>query len=220
MKYKTTTAMLILFVVAAWLVSCVDVPSNGPTPPEFNSEFRFVNAAKDLGSVTLTVDGQSQGTLDYMGATGHAVYPSGNRVAVLSNGDTLNVAMTTDQRATVVLLPKSGASREFAKLIERRTFDPSSTPTARVRLFHAATAGDIDVTVAGADTSVTKSLAFKDNSGYLNIPAGSYTISVFASGDTTAMATTTISATNIRQTTIIGGDASAGSVDLINLSDE
>ncbi|PJF33657.1 MAG: hypothetical protein CUN57_01570, partial [Phototrophicales bacterium] len=108
MKHKTTTAMLILFVVSAWLVSCADVPSNGPTPPEFNAQFRFVNAAQDLGSVTLSVDGQSQGTIDYMGATDHITYPAGSRVAVLSSGDTLNVAMSTDQRATVVILPMTG----------------------------------------------------------------------------------------------------------------
>ena len=44
MKLKATIVILSSLLLSVWLLSCVDVSSTGPTPPEFNSEFRFLNA--------------------------------------------------------------------------------------------------------------------------------------------------------------------------------
>ena len=212
--------LLTILVFSAWLLSCVDVPSTGPTPPEINSEFRFLNAAADAGNVSFSFDlGDAISGLDFGEASSHQTYPSGNRLAVLSNGDSLRIAMTAEQRATVVLLPKTLATREFVKLIERRIFDPAGT--AQIRVAHAglagaAAGGDLDVTVVGADT-FTVTVSYRGVSDYASVPAGSYTLTATASGDTVAVATTTVDVSNSRSTSVIIDDVSAPS--FVNLSD-
>lgn len=218
MKFKTTTVMLVLFAAAAWLVGCTDVSSTGPTPPDFQSEFRFVNAAQDLGNVTVSVDGQSVGSLDFMGATDHQTYPSGDRVVTLSSGDTLRVGMASEQRSTVVILPLTGAEREFVRLDERKTTNSATTDEPAFRLYDAAQSPDLNVTIAGPDTVETE-LAYGDNSGYEAYTAGDYTISASLAADTTdtVIGSTTVSLSNTRSTTIIVGDSTA--VQFVNLTD-
>ncbi len=136
MKCNTTFVVLTLLLCAAWFVGCADVSSTGPTPPEFFSEYRFLNADSDLGDVNISLDlGPSVSGLEFMEANPHQTYPSGNRVGIIpSTNDTLRIAMTSDQRATVMLLPQTGATREFIKLIERRIFDPAAVQPADVTL--------------------------------------------------------------------------------------
>ncbi len=72
--------------------------------------------------------------------------------------------------------------------------------------------------MSGTDTSVTVSdVAYKGSSGSLNLPAGSYTIDVFAAGDTLAIASSSVDLTNVRQTAIVLGDVAGPSV--LTLSD-
>lgn len=218
MSLKTTTVMLTLLIAAVWLVSCVDVPSKGPTPPEFNAEFRFVSAAEALGDVGISVDGESIGTLSFMGEIAHRQYPAGARVATLDNGDILRVAMTTDQRGTVLVLPLTGAEREFIKLVERRIFDPAATANALARFVHASPdAGDIEVTTAGSETTITETASFRGVSDYVSVPAGNYTITVTtASGDTIE---TSITLSNMRQTDVLMGSSTAGTLTLVSFVD-
>ncbi len=142
-KSLPTTVMLMLLLCVAWLVGCVDVSSTGPDAPVINSEFRFLNAAGDLGDVNITLDlGNAVSSLAVGATNTHQTYPSGNRLAVLSNGDSLRIAMTAEQRATVMILPLSApdATREFIKLVERRIFDSADVPA-------------VDVTIPINDTS-------------------------------------------------------------------
>lgn len=223
MSLKLIKAMLVILLFSAWLTSCVDVSSTGPTPPEFNSEYRFLNGAADLGNVSISFDlGDAVSSLDFGAANSHQTYPSGNRLAVVSNGDSLRIAMTSEQRATVLILPLTGTVREFVKLIERRIFDPAGTSTARIRVAHAglagaAAGGDLDVTVAGADTSFTWTVSYRGFTSYAQVPAGSYTLTATASGDSVAVATTTVNLSNSRYTSVITGDVSAPS--FVDLSD-
>ncbi|MFQ5650086.1 MAG: DUF4397 domain-containing protein [bacterium] len=210
--------MLTTLLCVAWLVGCTDVPSTGPPTPEFNSEFRFLNAAGDLADVSIVFDtGPAVNGLGFGTANTHQTYPSGNRVATLSSGDTLRVAMTSDQRATVMLMDKTGATREFIKLIERRIFDPATTSAALFRGVHASPdAGDIEFTVTGADT-VSGTASFKDVSPYLSVTAGDYTLTVTtASGDTL---TTSLSLSNMRHTGVLVGSSAAGTLALVGLDD-
>jgi hypothetical protein len=224
MHLKPTRALLsaTLLLLAVWLMSCADVPSTGPTPPEMVSQFRFVHAAGDLGNVGVSVDGASVGNITYKGATTHTQFPAGSRVAVLSNSDTLRIGMESYSRGTFVLLPKAGSVRDFIKLTERRIFDPSTTGAALVRIVHAAAAPDLFVKISGDGGTIRLTgVAFRSDSGYLQMPAGSYTITVAAASDTvTALATTTLNAANKRQTSIILGDAGANALELVNLADD
>lgn len=224
MHLKPTKALLsvVVLLLVAWLMSCADVPSTGPTPPELVSQFRFVHAAGDLGNVGVAVDGASVGNITYKGATTHTQFPSGSRVAVLSSNDTLRLAMESYNRGTFVLLAKAGPVRDFIKLTERRVFDPASTGAALVRIVNAAEAPDLFVRISGDGGTVRLTgVAFKSDSGYLQMPAGSYTITVAAASDTvTALATTTLNAANKRQTSVILGSAIANTMELVNFSDD
>jgi len=120
-----------------------------------------------------------------------------------------------------VVLPLTLATREFVKLIERRIFDPAGTSTAKIRVAHAglagaAAGGDLDVTFASADTSVTVTVSYRGVSAYASVPAGSYTVTATATGDTVAVGTTTVDF-SVRATSVIIGDVSAPS--FVNLLD-
>lgn len=221
MYFKIKKALPLVLIWAAWLMSCADVPSTGPTPPELVAQFRFIHAAVDLGDVGVAVDGASVGNVAYKSALPYTEFPAGGRVAVLSNGDTLRIAMESYKRGSVVILPKTGPVREFIKLSERRIFDPINTGEAWLRVVHAAEAPDVDVKIAGDDTTITlAATAYKTATDYLRVPAGSYTITVTAAGDTTALLTSSLSAANKRQTSVILGSTSAGTLALMNLADD
>ncbi|MFQ5864271.1 MAG: DUF4397 domain-containing protein [bacterium] len=218
MNLKLTTVILTLLIAAVWLVNCADVPSSGPTPPEFNAQYRFINAAEDLGDVGVSVDGSSVGTAAYGGAIAHQTFPAGSRVVALNSGDSQTIAMDTDQRGSIVFLPLVGDTRRFLRLSERRTFDSPTTPTAMFRGVHASPdAGDIEITVAGADTTITETGSYGDVSPYASVPAGDYTMTVTtAAGDTLVG---TFSFSNMRHTGILMGSSAAGTLSLVGFDD-
>jgi len=219
--------MLSLALGIAWLVGCTDVPSNGPTPPEVNSETRFMNADPNL-TANLALDlGPAISGLGFGQATSHQTFPSGARKGVLSGEpDTLRIAMTTDQRATIIFLPTTGGFREILKVIERRIFDPPAVNPGKFQVVYVATdstGGEgpaVDIRITGADTTLNlTNSAFKFVSGYKNIPSGSYTVDVFAGGDSTASATTTVNVGNSRYTSVIVSDAT-GALSFVDMADE
>ena len=216
MKFKVTSVILSVLVLSVWLISCADVPTNGPTPPDFRSEFRFVSAAADLGDVGVSVDGQSVGNVSFMGEIAHADYPAGSRVVTLSNGDELRVPMTFDERATVLILPLTAATREFIKLVERRTYQTAATSTARYRAVHASPdAGFSTITVVGADTTISGSGIYRDFTEYASIPAGDYAYTIIAAAGDTVTGNVTLA--NTRQTIVLVG--STGSLSILSLVD-
>jgi len=224
MKLKATIVILSSLLLSVWLMSCIDVSSTGIPPELLKSEFRFVNAAADAGNVSFSFDLAGQPAVSDLGfgeANSHQTYDSGSRNATLSNGDSFIIAMSAEQRASVVLLPMTLSTREFLKAIERKTFLNPSTLATGIRVIHAGVAGaaagdDLDVTFASADTSVTTTVSYRGVSDYASVPAGSYTVTVTASGDTTVVGTTTVDF-SFRATSVIIGDVSAPS--FVNLLD-
>ncbi|MCG3157149.1 MAG: hypothetical protein DKINENOH_03780 [bacterium] len=199
-----------MLACAALLLGCADVPATGPTPPEFNAEFRFLHAATDLASVQVAVDGIQQGTLAFAGELAHKQFPAGSREVALSNGEKQFVAMSTNLRGTVVLLPAAaGAPREFFRLTERRLFD-SPQRVLRVANFNPALEAQVTVT-AGADTVLATRLAYKAVTNYINVAAGDYTMEVKAAGGNTVLATSALSI-SASHTSIILGDANATTI--------
>ena len=209
------TAGLTGLLAAAMLVSCADVPSTGPTPPDFVSEFRFVHAASDLGNVQVTVDGANAGSLEPGKSTGHATYPAGSRRVSVGSGDPQNVAMTTDQRGTFVIMPTVAGFREFMKLSERRIFDTPISNRARI----VSAQPDNELTVAAISTTgdtvlAATSLSYKQNTGYFDAPAGDYRLEFRAGSGQNNTTTVSVSGSH---TAILMGSGSA--VSLIYLSD-
>lgn len=221
MRFIMTTVMLALFVSLAWLVGCTDVSSTGPDAPVINSEFRFLNAAEDLGNVGISFvlgDAPDVGSMDVGASNTHQTYPSGNRIGVLSSGDTLRIPMTAEQRATIVLLPDTEGFRDFFKLIERRIFDSSDTPEALARFANASPdAGDVTVTAVGADTTITVIVSYRSVSNYARIPAGAYTVTTATASGDTLVDTTDL--TNMRQTAVLLGSSVAGTLQTVGLDD-
>ena len=224
MRQKSTTAALWLIVAAAWLVGCADVPSTGPTPPNYVAQFRFIHAAGDLGNVGVSVDGAAIGTLAFQGIIPYTEFPAGARVATLSSGDTLRIAMQPERRGSIVLLSRAGVVRDYLTLTERRVFDPVATNQAWVRIVNVAAEPGLDVRViAGADSAIVESgMVLRDDTGYQQITAGSYTISLIATGDATntVLASATLNAANKRQTSLIVGSVAGGNLGIVNLSDD
>lgn len=204
------TRFIFATLVSTALLSCADVPSTGPTPPDFRAEFRFVHAAPDLGNVQLAVDDVQQGALDYAGDLAHREYPAGSREVSLSSGERQFVAMSTNLRGTVVVLPAlAGAPREFLRLSERRVFDAPQVGFRVANFFAPAT---VEVTVtAGADTVLATSLAYKGVSNYQVVPAGSYTVEAKSADSGTVLVTSPLSVST-SHTSMILGDANAAMI--------
>lgn len=222
MHFKTTRVLLFMLAWAAWLAGCADVPSTGPKPPELIAEFRFVHAAGDLGNIGVSVDGATLGNVAFKGNIPHAQFPAGSRLTVLSSGDSLLVAMESYKRGTVVILPKTGPTREFIKLSERRVFDPINTEKALLQIVHAAQAPEVDVKIVDGNnqTVTTFHAAYRGISGYLQIPTGNYQLVVTAAGGTQPLLTSALAAANKRQTVVILGSAAAQNLALVNLADD
>jgi hypothetical protein len=219
MHFKTKKALPLILLLTAGLMSCADVPSTGPQPPNLIAQFRFVHAAGDLGNVGVAVDGAAVGSLAFKAVLPHTEFPAGSRVAVLSNGDTLRIVMESYRRSTVVILPKAGPVRDYFKISERRVFDPVNTGEAWLRIIHVAEAPNLFVKIVGPDTVRLTDTAFKKETNYLRLRAGNYTISVTAPTDTTTiLASATLNAVNKRQTSVILG--STGALELVNFADD
>jgi hypothetical protein len=214
---STRTKLLMASMVAATLLlGCADVPSTGPTPPDLRAEFRFVHAAPELGDVQVSVDGVAQGSLAFANGTAYNNYPAGSRAVALSNGESQFVAMATDLRGTVALLPAAaGAPREYFRLADRRIFD---TPQTALRFVNFNPDRSVVVNVTSGTTEVASfNLGYKESSGYRTLNTGTYGIEVKQTADdTTALATTTVNVTTSHTTMILG---TADSVVLSNLVD-
>lgn len=185
MRFNTTTVMLALLLSVAWLVGCVDVPSNGPEAPVIESEYRFLNVASDLASVSIDMDlGPDISGLAFGSATSHGTYPSGNRSAAIAGDETIPVAVTAEQRATIMLLPKTGDIREFVKLIERRIFDLAALPVGDITLAINDTTGAhiADTTFSGATVGALRVVTA--------VPGATYDITI--QGENTTLASTDV----------------------------
>ncbi|MGH7491439.1 MAG: hypothetical protein ACREOO_03485 [bacterium] len=216
MASTRTKRLMASLAAATLLLGCADVPSTGPTPPDLRAEFRFMHAAPELGAVQVSVDGVGQGSVDFSNSTPRSNFPAGSRSISLSNGESQFVAMATDLRGTVVLLPAApGAPREFFRMAERRIFD---TPQTALRLINFNPDRSVVVNINSGTTAVaTFTLGYKESSGYQAVNAGNYIIEVKETEtDTIALATTSVNVTTSHTTAILGN---ASSVVLSNLVD-
>lgn len=199
---------------AALLLSCAEVPSTGPETPEVLAEFRFVHAAPELGNVQVAVDGAAQGDLAFGNSLAYKQFPAGSREVALSNGERQFVAMSTDLRGTVALLPSSGGTREFLRVSERRIFD---TPNLAVRVLNLSPNVSVDVRVlAGADTLTSTRLGYKGDTGYQAATARDYVIEVKEAGTNVLLATAPVTVSTSHTALIMGN---AGAISVKSFSD-
>ncbi len=226
--------LIITLVIAVIGLNCVDIPSTGPTLPEMKAQFRFLNAADDITndanepvSLEIQVDDNSIGSVNFKETTGFLEFNAGSRIVYLpATDDTLRVAFGAQKRGTVVVLPRPEGSlaRNVIRTYSRRIFDSAEVDTGMIKLAFASTAATdgVNLTVGTAETTLhTAVLNFGEETGYLEVPFGDYTIAATAVGDTTntIIATTQVTANNRRKTSIILG-ADVANLSIVNLNDD
>ena len=88
--YKTKLLMVMSICTLAFIVSCVDL-SVQPIPNSINysSQIKIVNLVSGAGTATLTMNGQSLGTLDFGSET------PGSFLAITSGSKTLNASFAS-----------------------------------------------------------------------------------------------------------------------------
>jgi len=212
MSLKNLIVVAGLVLVTTIYVGCVDVPDKAPEFPDFRTQTRFIQADPALGSAQITVDGSGVATVNYQEASEYLNLPAGNRVMAVS-GETQSVALESDGKVTVVVFPKeSPTATRFRVYRERRTFDALVDTVAQIRFINAGLEADGSIVpyniIDMADSSnVVLELSFRQNSGYLNLKAGSYKFGVRVSGTEDVVTTADVTVANgERHTAVIFGE--------------
>ena len=171
----------------ALAAGCVDIPSEGHTPPDFKAQIRVmyldpslsgtamisIASAPDFDSFQTNVLGAgSFGTV----TSYSTVDAGGKQLLVTGDADTSALSFASDQVGTLLVLPMPD---RFVLLGEGRMFDPVGiTGASRVRFVNAVTRGasdtlDVAVDVVQDSVVVDPGLAFRGTSDeYLEVPEG------------------------------------------------
>ncbi|RMD95316.1 MAG: DUF4397 domain-containing protein [Calditrichaeota bacterium] len=218
MKQKLFFCLNSLCLIIFGFYGCADVPSSAPEFPDFRTQTRIIHAASDLGEVdvivqpTVGADFTSLGSLSFQGNTDYLDIPAGNRVFALRSGGTIidssSIALESDGKLTLLLLPKAKANEPRFKLFkERRIFDPLPVMVGQVRFINAVmNAEGFNVVNASDSSNVAKSLNFATSSGYLSFQAGSFTFNIVNSNEETVGSAQISLSEGQRFTVVIFGD--------------
>ena len=191
------------------------------------TSLQVIHASPDAPAVDVVVDGGVLvPSLAFPTATGFVETPAGTyTVAVTVAGNPGAVAigpvdldLAAGARYSVLAVGELAAIEPLIL-----TDDPRRVATnAKVRIVHAAPSAmdvDIYVTAVGADinaeTPTLENIAFKDNTGYLALPAGDYDVTVTPTGTkTAAIGPATISVSDGGIYTAIARDPLPGAAEL------
>jgi hypothetical protein len=160
------------------------------------SQFRVVHASPDAPSVDVLASGETLlRNVPYAAISGYQTVAAGTtRVQVNGTGTTasaINAQVYLDpaQKRTIVAVGRL-ASIEPLVLV-----DDASAPSAgqiKLRLVHASpAAGNVDLYITAPATDITtvtpnfSNVAFKANTGYVQVPAGSYRVRITPAGSKT-----------------------------------
>lgn len=220
MKLKVMSVLLLFGVFALFILSsCVDMPSEAVTPPPALSYYRFIHAAVGVGSVSLSVDGSSIGSLDFKGNTSYGEYTSGTRTVVFSTGDTVLAPMSTDYRGTFCILLEDGFVT-FFKANEMRVFDAATAEKGKLRIVHLSSdAPAVDIKAEGPETLEWTGIEYRKVASYKDATPGQYTVSVTPTGATDAVLTFPVTVGTERSSAFILGSVAGGTLSAIALKD-
>lgn len=195
--YKHLMLLVFLYFTTVFFTGCVDTSVNPiPGSIDYSSQMKVVNLATGAGSATITLDGQSLGSVSFgneiPGAgSGFLTIPSGSRILVASfdNGQSKNFrfSATTEYKFRAFLV--GDATDPSLVVVNQRYIWQSKDSENGQKLFPADTAwisifnGSPDVTINSVEigsqlTEFDAALGTGKSSGYLKNAAGSYTITI------------------------------------------
>lgn len=187
-KYLAATLAALVLATAA----CSD-DNNSPSS---NAQLRVVHGSPDAPAVDVLVDNtEVLDSVVYLDASGYLAVPSGTRnvkvnvYATATSVINADVALAEDVAYTVI------ATNVVASIEPLVLTDDLTAPAAgniKLRLVHGAPSVDlvdIYITAPGADISgLSPNLSdvdFKQNSGYLEVAAGTYQVRITPAGTKT-----------------------------------
>jgi hypothetical protein len=167
-------AVLLSALLTGYVVGCVNVPANGPTPPDEKTQVRMVSLDPTLNPAVLAIAsgpftagalptysdltiGNPGVPLDYQ------VLPAGGRKLFVRGVDTDTGAVTfgTDTRGTLYILPHRPKGGGFVFASERYTFAvPGIADTTRIRFYNALASQDTVDVYEAVDGQVVNDLAY------------------------------------------------------------
>ena len=184
------TRQLARLGVAAVMLLSIAAPASAAD----SAMVRVLHGSPDAPAVDVYLDNTRVSSLTgvpFGVISGYLSVPAGDHnVKVYATGTTTapvidaNVSLASGASYTIAA---TGAVASIGAQVLRDEPSPSCT-TAQVRVVHfSADAPAVDVAAAGAAPSdaVVKSLAYRNASGYLDLPGGSYDLEVRPAGTTT-----------------------------------
>lgn len=193
------TKGLIVASLAVGLTAC-NSDSDDAITPVAKSHLRFIHAAYDAPRVNITYGNQTLDNIDYQGASAWIEVDSGSYpVSVEANlpGDNADVISETlllnEDMTYSVLAVGSVADTSIEPLVVSNTLSDVTAGNVRVQVVHAASTAptvDVYVTAPMADIEVEQPLAtaaYKDATGQVEVPAGSYQIRLTPAGSKTVV---------------------------------
>lgn len=221
MRLRLMSVSLLLGVLSIFILSsCVDMPTKAVTPPTPYCYYRFLHVAEGVGSVSVILDKQPFGTLDYKGVTPYAEYLAGKKQLIFSTGDTLIMSMSTDYRGTMCII-KEGGKLSFVRANELRVFDPLTGEKGKLRFVHLSPdAPEVDIKATGPEELQWTGLKYKGIGRYLAATPGQYAVTVTPKGGTTPALTFDVTVGNEPSTVYIIGSVAGGTLSALTLKDK
>ena len=209
--YKTKLLMAMSIFVVVFISGCVDTSVQSiPSSIDYSSQIKIVNLVSGAGTATVTLNGQSLGTVDF----GSEI--PGSQVAFLTipaGNKTLNAVFATDTSDYLfaaatdyklrVFLAGTAASNELVTQYQRYIWQtPGSAngsalfpaDTGQVAFFNGSPDNTVDVVhvkYTGLDTSIhiddelsSDPISMGGGFPYVKLPQGNYNLYTISGSDT------------------------------------
>lgn len=232
---RMTRMSFALLALVATVGACGDDDDgddgNGPNG---TAQARVVHASADAPNIDVLLEDSLVITdLAFGSASDYGELVSGSRnIKARATGGVDNIinrdiTLRADSSHTV-LLANDADDIETIVLVDNRT--PPTAGNIKLRVVHAApAAGDVDVYVTAPEADISaieptlSDVEFRDDSGYLEVPAGEYQVRVTIAGEKTVIldgGSLTLASGDIRTAVALEADGGGEPFQAIVLDDE